>query len=175
MLTLPFPFNGDRSCAVQLSTLPLPLTFNVEVRTWDGYLRRVRKQSKLKAPRVSNPTKVSFPCSRLNIECEGQGECGESNCTGTVIIEWKGVVQASDGSYPELQIMFSVYLSDVWTALFKKALAPLARCDKEVCFFWHAFALQLSFLGLKAALIIFTSPPFFCCCHPTAQSLESRI
>ena len=64
----------------------------------------------------------------------GQGECGESNCTGTVIIECKGVVQASDGSYPELQIMFSVYLSDVWTALFKKTLAPLARCGKEVCF-----------------------------------------
>ena len=42
-----------------------------------------------------SPVKVSIPCvaSFLNIESEGQGECGELNCTGTINIEWEGVVQ----------------------------------------------------------------------------------
>ena len=90
MLALPLPFNVDCSCAVQLSTLPLPHRFNVEVRTWDGYLRGIRKQTKLEAPRISNPTRVSISCSHLNIESEGEGECGELSCTGTVHIEWEG-------------------------------------------------------------------------------------
>ena len=40
------PFNVDCSCAVQLSTLPLPLRFNVEEgsNTRDGYLHGIRKQ-----------------------------------------------------------------------------------------------------------------------------------
>ena len=64
--------------------------------------------------------------------------------------------------------MFSVYLSDVWTLLFKRTLASPARCEQEVCFFVHAFALPFLFLGLKAALIAFTRSPFFCGCCPTA-------
>ena len=81
MLALPLPFNVDRPCAAQLSTLPL------QVRTWDGYLRWIRKQTKLKASRIPNPAKVSIPCSYLNIESEGEGACGEMNCTGTINIE----------------------------------------------------------------------------------------
>ena len=89
MLALPLPFNVDSSCAVQLSTLP-PLRFKVEERTRDGYLRWILKQTKLKAPRIPNPAKVSIPCSFLNLESEGEGECGELNCTKTINLEWEG-------------------------------------------------------------------------------------
>ena len=81
MLALPLLFNVDCPCAAQLSTLPLPLRFNVEVRTWSGYLRWIRKQTELKAPRIPNPANVSIPCSYLNIESEGEEECGELSCT----------------------------------------------------------------------------------------------
>ena len=56
---------------------------------------------------------------------------------------------------------FSVYLSDVWTPLFKRTLASPARCEQEVCFVCHAFAFPLWILGLKAVPIAFARSPFF--------------
>ena len=70
---------------------------------------------------------------------------------------------------------FSVYLSDVWTPLFKRTLALPAQCEQEVCFVCHAFAFPLWILGLKAVPIAFARSPFFCCCHPTAEFGGSRL
>ena len=70
---------------------------------------------------------------------------------------------------------FSVYLSDVWTPLFKRTLASPAQCEQEVCFVCHAFAFPLWILGLKAVPIAFARSPFFCCCHPTAEFGGSRL
>ena len=70
---------------------------------------------------------------------------------------------------------FSVYLSDVWTPLFKKTWASPAQCEQEVCFVCHAFAFLLWTLGLKAAPVAFARSAFFCCCRPTAEFGGSRL
>ena len=87
------------------------------------------------------------------------------------------VIQASDIGriLSGIAKKFSVYLSDVWTLLFKRTLASPAQCEQEVCFVCHAFAFLLWTLGLKAAPIAFARSPFFCCCHPTAEFGGSRL
>ena len=68
---------------------------------------------------------------------------------------------------------FSVYLSDVWTPLFKKTLASPAQCEQEVCFVCHAFSVMDPWLEIGPHRICaFT---FFCCRHPTAEFGGSRL
>ena len=83
----------------------------------------------------------------------------------------KGVMQASDIGriLSGIAKEFSVYLSDVWTPLFKRTLASPAQCEQEVCFVCRAFAFPLWILGLKTAPIAFARSPFFCRCHPAAE------
>ena len=68
----------------------------------------------------------------------------------------------------------SVYLSDVWTPLFRRTLASPTQCEQEVCFVCHAFAFPLWILGLKAVPIAFARSPFFVVAT-LPQSLEGRV
>ena len=114
------PFNVDGSCAGQFSTLPLPLRFNVVPFPPNSMLKSVALFL------FPNLVKASIPyaVSCLNIESEGQGECGELTCTGTINIEWEGVVRAGIRHWKDLlwsrQNVFSLFVRCMDSAIEEK-------------------------------------------------------